>query len=50
MGKALRIPEQVAVRCARDALPFDGQDVFDELVRRVNRIVTTHLWNDNVRR
>jgi ribulose-5-phosphate 4-epimerase/fuculose-1-phosphate aldolase len=42
MGNPLRIPEQVAARCSRDALQFDGQYVFDELVRRVNRIDTSY--------
>jgi ribulose-5-phosphate 4-epimerase/fuculose-1-phosphate aldolase len=43
MGKARPVPEEVAMRCSRDALQFDprhgaGQDVFDALVRRVERI------------
>ncbi|CAB3668659.1 Methylthioribulose-1-phosphate dehydratase [Paraburkholderia phenoliruptrix] len=43
MGKARAVPEEVAMRCSRDALQFDprhgaGQDVFDALVRRVERI------------
>jgi ribulose-5-phosphate 4-epimerase/fuculose-1-phosphate aldolase len=43
MGTALPVSEAVAERCTRDALQFDpdhgaGQDVFDALVRQVDRI------------
>jgi ribulose-5-phosphate 4-epimerase/fuculose-1-phosphate aldolase len=43
MGRARTVPETVAAQCSRDALQFDmrygaGQDVFDALVRKVDRI------------
>ncbi len=43
MGPVLAIPEAVQVACTRDALQFDprfgaGQDVFDALTRRIDRI------------
>jgi ribulose-5-phosphate 4-epimerase/fuculose-1-phosphate aldolase len=43
LGPALPVPEAVAARTTQDALQFDqrfgaGQDVFDALVRRVDRI------------
>ena len=43
MGHARPVPEAVAEQCSRDALQFDvrygaGQDVFDALVRKVDRI------------
>ncbi len=43
MGAARVIPDEVARRCTRDALQFDpkhgaGQDVFDALVRQIDRI------------
>ena len=43
MGAPLPVPEVIAARCTRDALQFDpkhggGQDVFDALVRQVDRI------------
>lgn len=43
MGKARPVTEQIAAQCSRDALQFDmrygaGQDVFDALVRKVDRI------------
>ncbi|BDC42164.1 class II aldolase/adducin family protein [Paraburkholderia terrae] len=43
MGRARPVPEAVAEQCSRDALQFDvrygaGQDVFDALVRKVDRI------------
>jgi hypothetical protein len=44
MGAALPVPEHIAAKCTRDSLQFDqqhggaGQDVFDALVRQVNRI------------
>jgi ribulose-5-phosphate 4-epimerase/fuculose-1-phosphate aldolase len=43
MGEPIPVPEAVAARCTRDALQFDpahggGQDVFDALVRQVDRI------------
>jgi hypothetical protein len=47
MGLALPIPEDIAQRCARDALQFDvrngaGQDVFDSLVRQLDRVDTSY--------
>ena len=43
MGAPLPVPEAIAARCTRDALQFDpkhgaGQDVFNALVRQVDRI------------
>lgn len=43
MGPALEIPEEIQRKCTRDALPFSedfgaGRDVFDALVRQVDRI------------
>ena len=43
MGPAIAVSEAVAVQCTRDALQFNpnhgaGRDVFDALVRQVNRI------------
>ncbi|HVE54996.1 MAG TPA: class II aldolase/adducin family protein, partial [Ramlibacter sp.] len=43
MGAAIPVAEDTARRCTRDALQFNpkhggGQDVFDALVRRVDRI------------
>ncbi|HOB67713.1 class II aldolase/adducin family protein [Ottowia sp.] len=43
MGAPLPVPEAVAAKCTRDALQFDpkhggGQDVFDALVRQIDRI------------
>lgn len=43
MGAAIPVPEAIAQKCTRDALQFNphhgaGQDVFDALVRQVNRI------------
>jgi ribulose-5-phosphate 4-epimerase/fuculose-1-phosphate aldolase len=43
MGPAIPVPEAIAAKCTRDALQFNpnhgaGQDVFDALVRQVNRI------------
>lgn len=43
MGPVIAIPDHVQQACARDALQFDprfgaGQDVFDALVRQVDRI------------
>ncbi len=43
MGAALTVPEDIARKCTRDALQFNprlgaGQDVFDALVRQVERI------------
>lgn len=43
MGTPLPVPEAVAAQCTRDALQFDpkhgaGQDVFNALVRQVDRI------------
>jgi len=44
MGPAISVPEDIAARCTRDSLQFDvnhggaGQDVFDALVRQVDRL------------
>ncbi len=44
MGAPIAVPEPVAAKCTRDSLQFDnkhggaGVDVFDALVRQVNRI------------
>jgi len=44
MGPAINVPEDIAARCTRDSLQFDvihggaGQDVFDALVRQVDRL------------
>jgi ribulose-5-phosphate 4-epimerase/fuculose-1-phosphate aldolase len=43
LGPAIPVPADIAARTTRDALQFDanfgaGQDVFDALVRQVNRI------------
>lgn len=43
MGPAIPVPEAIAAKCTRDALQFNpnhgaGQDVFDALVRQVDRI------------
>ena len=43
MGAAIPVSEDIAQRCTRDALQFSpehgaGQDVFDALVRQVDRI------------
>ena len=43
MGRAIPVSEDVAARCTRDALQFNpnhgaGQDMFDALVRQVDRI------------
>ncbi len=43
MGPAIPVPEAIAARCTRDALQFNpnhgaGQDVFDALVRQVDRL------------
>ena len=43
MGAAIPVPEAIAIKCTRDALQFNpnhgaGQDVFDALVRQVNRL------------
>ena len=48
MGRALPVSEAIAERCTRDALQFNpnhgaGQDVFDALVRQVDRIDTGYL-------
>ena len=47
MGTAIPVSEAVAARCTRDALQFNpnlgaGQDVFDALVRQVDRIDTSY--------
>lgn len=47
MGPALIVPEAIAEKCTRDALQFDprhgaGQDVFDALVRQVDRVDTSY--------
>jgi ribulose-5-phosphate 4-epimerase/fuculose-1-phosphate aldolase len=43
MGAAIPVPEAIAERCTRDSLQFNphhggGQDVFDALVRQVDRL------------
>jgi len=43
MGPAIPVPEAIAAKCTRDALQFNpnhgaGQDVFDALVRQVDRV------------
>ncbi|MBS75275.1 class II aldolase/adducin family protein, partial [Variovorax sp.] len=43
MGAAIPVSEEIASRCTRDALQFSpahgaGQDVFNALVRQVDRI------------
>jgi ribulose-5-phosphate 4-epimerase/fuculose-1-phosphate aldolase len=43
MGQPIPVPEAIAAKCTRDALQFNpnhgaGQDVFDALVRQVERI------------
>ena len=43
MGAPLPVPEAIAARCTRDSFQFDprkgaGQDVFDALVRQIDRI------------
>jgi len=43
MGPAIAVPEAIAAKCTRDALQFNpqhgaGQDVFDALVRQVDRL------------
>ncbi len=47
MGAAIPVPEAIAAKCTRDALQFDprhgaGQDVFNALVRQVDRIDTSY--------
>jgi ribulose-5-phosphate 4-epimerase/fuculose-1-phosphate aldolase len=47
-GAAIAVPEAVAARCTRDSLQFSpqhgaGQDVFDALVRQVERLDATYL-------
>lgn len=47
MGPAIAVPEAVAIKCTRDALQFNpnhgaGQDVFDALVRQVDRLDTSY--------
>lgn len=47
MGEAIPVPETIARRCTRDALQFSpahgaGQDVFNALVRQVDRIDATY--------
>lgn len=47
MGPAELISDEVAINCSRDALQFDsrhgaGQDMFDALVRQVDRIDNTY--------
>ncbi|WP_137891027.1 class II aldolase/adducin family protein [Ramlibacter sp. 2FC] len=48
MGAPIPVPEAIAAKCTRDALQFDprhgaGQDVFDALVRQVERIDPGYL-------
>jgi len=43
MGAPLPVPEAIAAQCTRDSFQFDprrgaGQDVFDALVRQIDRI------------
>jgi len=43
MGAAIPVSEEIARKCTRDALQFNpnhgaGKDVFDALVRQVDRI------------
>ena len=43
MGPAIAVPAAIAAKCTRDALQFNpqhgaGQDVFDALVRQVERL------------
>lgn len=45
---AITVPEAIAMQCTRDALQFDprhgaGRDVFDALVRQVNRLDRSYL-------
>jgi ribulose-5-phosphate 4-epimerase/fuculose-1-phosphate aldolase len=47
MGAPLVVPEAIATQCTRDALQFDpkhggGRDVFNALVRQVDRIDTSY--------
>jgi len=47
MGAAIPVPEAIAAKCTRDALQFNpahgaGRDVFDALVRQVDRIDTSY--------
>jgi len=47
MGAAIPVPEDIARRCTRDALQFNpnhgaGRDVFDALVRQVDRIDSSY--------
>lgn len=47
MGPAIPVSEDIARKCTRDALQFNpnhgaGQDVFDALVRQVNRIDSSY--------
>ncbi|RYY78394.1 MAG: class II aldolase/adducin family protein, partial [Comamonadaceae bacterium] len=49
MGAAIPVNDAVAQRCTRDSLQFNpdhgaGQDMFDALVRQVDRIDTG--WRD----
>ena len=45
---AIPVPEEIAAKCTRDALQFSpdhgaGRDVFDALVRQVNRLDSSYL-------
>lgn len=47
MGRALPVSDDIARRSSRDALQFDpghgaGQDIFDALVRRIDRVDTSY--------
>ncbi len=47
MGAPIAVPEAIAAKCTRDALQFNphhgaGQDVFDALVRQVDRLDTRY--------
>ncbi len=49
MGAAIPVPEAIAAKCTRDALQFNpahgaGRDVFDALVRQVDRIDDSYKY------
>jgi ribulose-5-phosphate 4-epimerase/fuculose-1-phosphate aldolase len=49
MGEPIPVPESIAAKCTRDSLQFDlrqggvGKDLFDALMRQVERIDNSHL-------
>ncbi|MEY2780843.1 MAG: hypothetical protein RL307_547 [Pseudomonadota bacterium] len=49
MGEPIPVPEAIAAKCTRDSLQFDlrqggvGKDLFDALMRQVERIDNSHL-------